>query len=301
MQKNSNIILISDDSTIEESMSLKLIPLRELDSLKTVSYKHGFNLELGSPEVILVYCQNTKEKQKECIDLIKHLRGQDSLNATSILLITDNFDKEFAIQAYSEFIDDYIIKDSEKGSILIKLMWALKKSSLNKELNKEKDFLTELGIVDAQTGFYMSDYREKIFNHELKYVETTTQNSILMVGASDSGQETFNYDELVMSIKASLRVSDVIFQAPDKKIYIMLPNTTLENIGVIFKKITANLTVPTSIIGVATDINGKSFELIETSLISNIGKANFSEEGYFIISDGGLDDANPEMNPGKIG
>ena len=120
MKNRNNIILITDDNSIEDLMSLKIIPLREMDSLKTVSFKQGFNQDFGRPEVILIYWDNNPAKENECIELIRHLRSKEKLNSTSIIMIMNEFNKEFVIKAYSEYIDDFILKSSEKSSVLIK-------------------------------------------------------------------------------------------------------------------------------------------------------------------------------------
>lgn len=289
MKKQSNIILITEDNSIEDLMSLRIIPLREMDSLKTVNFKQGFNQDFGRPDVIIIYWNNDASKENECIELIRHLRLKEKLKSTSIIMIIDEYDKEFIIKAYSEYIDDFIIKDSERGSVLLKIMWALKKSGLNKELNKERDFLKALGIVDLKTGFYVADYREKVFNHELNYTESDADNSIMMISASEEHKSNFNYEEVISSLKSSLRVSDVIFHGLNEKIFILFPYTPINTMGIIYKKLAANLTQPESLIAVATDIKGKSFSAIETSLLSNLAKAEFSEEGYLVIEEKPLD------------
>lgn len=286
----NNIILITEDKSIEDLMSLRIIPLREMDSMLTVNYKQGFNQDFGRPDVIMIYWNNDQNKANECIDLIRCLRSQEKLKSTSIIMIMDAYDKEFVIKAYSECIDDFILKETERGSVLLKIMWALKKSGLNRELNKEKDFLKMLGIVDAKTGFYVADYREKVFNHELTYLSTDSVSSIMLLAASEDGKSKFNYSEVINSLKSLMRVSDVIFHGLNEKMFILLPNTPIETMGVIHKKLAGNLTNPDSLISASTDIKGKSFSVIETMLVSNLAKAEFSEEGFVIVDETPLGD-----------
>jgi len=69
MEKQSNIILISDDETVEELMSLRLVPLREMDSFETIPYQTAFNEDFGKPDVILIYCNEDKKNKMNVLNL----------------------------------------------------------------------------------------------------------------------------------------------------------------------------------------------------------------------------------------
>ena len=285
MDKSCNILLVSNDPSIESELNPKIILLREVDSLYAVSYAEAYN-DIGKPDIIMVYCNDDKFQQNECLDLIKHLRNNENLYATSIILVVEKFDKGFLLNAYDENITDFVLKDAEQSTFLVKLMWAFRKNALIKELRKRKEFLSDFGVVDKKTGFYVSQYREKIFNHELNYIDTKkTINSILLIGASDKYKSNFNYDDVCEAIKNSVRASDIIFQGPNEKIYVLLPNTPLNKACHIFEAISIKLTKQKSIIAAITNINGKSFEIIEDKLLANISKAEMFEERYIILND----------------
>ncbi len=286
MTKQSNIILISDDENIEEIMSLRLVPLREMDSFESITYETAVKENFGQPDVIMIYCNEDKEKQAECIKLIRYIRNERKLFATSIILVLDSFNKEFILTAYSENITDFMLRDSEKGATLVKLMWALKQATIVRDLTRTKSFLTEIGILDKNTGFYLSKYREKLFNHELKYLELSDkESSILLIGASEEGKAVYDYKEIADVTKAFLRSSDVIFQGLNEKIYILLPNTPLDMVKNVFGKIKANIANKESVVAVAASINDKRFSNIETALLSALPKANLSDAKFLIVND----------------
>ncbi|MBR1753392.1 hypothetical protein IJ732_01025 [bacterium] len=286
MTKQSNIILISDDENIEEIMSLRLVPLREMDSFESITYETAVKENFGQPDVIMIYCNEDKEKQAECIKLIRYIRNERKLFATSIILVLDSFNKEFILTAYSENITDFMLRDSEKGATLVKLMWALKQATIVRDLTRTKSFLTEIGILDKNTGFYLSKYREKLFNHELKYLELSDkESSILLIGASEDGKAVYDYKEIADVTKAFLRSSDVIFQGLNEKIYILLPNTPLDMVKNVFGKIKANIANKESVVAVAASINDKRFSNIETALLSALPKANLSDAKFLIVND----------------
>lgn len=295
MEKQSNIILISDDNSVEELMSLRLVPLREMDSFESMSYKDAFEKNLWQPEVVLIYCTQDREKQSECIKLIRYLRNQKNLTSTSIVLVLDVFDKEFILTAYSENINDYMLRDSEKGATLVKLMWALKQSATVRDLIKTKSFLTDIAILDKNTGFYLSKYREKIFNHELKYLDLEKkQSSLLIIGASEDGKASYDYREIADITKAFLRTSDAIFQGLNEKIYILLPNTALNLVENVFVKIRSNIANLNSIVGAAAEVNGKNFSNLEAALLPALSRANSVESKFLAVNDIPNDDVNVE-------
>lgn len=286
MEKQSNIILISDDETVEELMSLRLVPLREMDSFETIPYQTAFNEDFGKPDVILIYCNEDKKKQDECIELIKHIRNEKKLVTSSIILVMESFNKEFVLTAYSENITDFLLRDSEKGSTLVKLMWALKQSSIVRDLTRTKSFLTDIGVLDKNTGFYLSKYREKVFNHELQYLDLDKkETSIMLIGASEEGKAVYNYRDIAKATKDYLRSSDVVFQGLNEKIYILLPNTPLNMVENVFKKIKDNLSNSNSVIATSASINGKSFMNLENALLSNLPKADKEEAKYYVVQE----------------
>ena len=279
---SGNIILISDDKRVEEILKPKIILLREVDEFCTKSYS---DTDIGTPDVILIYCSEDKEQQERCLDLIRSLKTNPALYATSIILVVDIFNRGFMMNAYAENINDYLLVNSEKSSVLIKLMWAFRQNSLIKELKKRKEFLTDFGVVDKVSGFYSSKYREKIFNHELNYLNTNRAfNSIVLIGAGEKAKATFGYDELVSAVKTSVRASDIVFSGLNEKLYILLPDTPIDKACKLFRKIKLKLNF--EVIAAITDISGKSFDIIEKSLLANISKAECEKDKFIIVSDG---------------
>ena len=285
MGKSSNILLIADDKTIEEVLSLKLIFLRGIDSYTSITYEEAYG-EIGHPEVILISCDENPENQERCLELIKHIKSNENLLCVSIILVLNKFDKEFLIRAYSEDISDFVLKDAEKGTILIRLMWALRQNTLIKDLKKRQAFLRDFGIVDDKTGFYLAKYREKVFDHEMKFFDLANkETSIMMIGASEEDKKSFDYKNIADVLKISLRSSDIIFHGLNEKIYVLLPDTPIGVVENVFKKITKTLINPKSVVGVATTVNGKNFGFIETSLTAHIGKAEYTPDNFLVVKE----------------
>ena len=272
MAKDNNVILISDDETIEEFMSLKLVPLREMDSFLSIDYKKAYK-SVGKPQVILIYCNSDKEQREECLKLIRHLRANEKLFATAIVLVMDNFDREFLLTAYSEDINDFMLRDAEKGSILLKLMWAFKQHTILKELRKRRDFLSDFGCVDKKTGVYKNKYKEDVFKHEYKYMDKKADNSVLLIGPSNAEGETYDYQNIVKVVQDFMRKTDIMIQGTGDKIYILLPNTPLVNVGNVYNKIKTNLKNPDSIVGTASIITEGNFKNLEKTLLANFDEA----------------------------
>jgi len=284
MSAESNIILITNDNNIVQFLKPKLILLREVDNLLTTNYTEALDkIKKTVPDTILLYCEEAKS---DCIKLIKTIKADAILKDISILLIVKEYDQDFVLNSYDENITDYLTLKSNDEEILMRTIWCLKKNALMKTVKKQHNLLEELGIIKSETGFYTSEYCEKVFENEFKYTKETNSESILMLVAPNEENKTLIKPiQLANAIKNSVRTSDIIVHAPANKFYILLPKTQLKGAFCVWDKIKSSIGEEYIINAGVSSIEEKTFEELKNSLLNALIESESTKNDLVIVSD----------------
>jgi DNA-binding response OmpR family regulator len=285
MPAESSIILVSDDDNIINVLKPKLILLREIDNILSTNYKEALEDIKNKnilPETILIYCG---AKKQECLNLIQNIKTDESTKKTSILLIIPKYDQDFVLSAYDEDITDYLILNPDSAEILMRTIWCLKKNANMKIIDKQNILLQELGVMDKSSGFYTNEYCEKILKMELKRLnESNTEGLLILISANEESKFELNSAKLAKAIKTSIRNSDLVVQGLANRFYILLEDTKLKGAFCVWEKIKRALGEQYKVIAGIASIGDKTFDDLKNELFAAIIEAVSTNQDVVIVN-----------------
>lgn len=231
----NNVILITNDELIADFVNPKLALLRDLDKILIVNYEKAVaSIKKNNPYTIILHADN----QENAIDLIKKIKSTKSIENIPVVLLLDNYDKDFIISAYDEKISDYMLLNSDDAEFLMRVIWSLKKNTIEQQNKQYFDLLENLKIINTQSGFYSNEYCDNVFELEFKKLKKETKNSVFMLVSLDEESKTqITTKEFAKIIKNATRTADIIAHAKSNRFYILLEKTDLSGGFRVFEKI----------------------------------------------------------------
>ncbi len=293
MSIQSNLILITNKDSVLDILKPKLVLLREIDNIISAKYSDAIDVvKKVAPDMVLIYCSSEKE---ECLDLIRKIKTDKSTENTSVLLVLDEYNQDFILNAYDENISDFFTMGSDDAEILIRTLWCLKKYTLAATISKQQILLEKLGVIDKTTGFFAEKDSAKIFETEFEVLKKTSTEAILMlVSASEESKTTLSVNTLSHGIKKSTRNSDVIVHAPSNRFFLLLPETNLRGAFRVWDKIKNNIGTEHNIVAGVSEIEGKDFADLKKELLNAIIEANSTEQNLVIVNENIQDCSNED-------
>lgn len=301
MSAESNIILITNNKNIVGILKPKLVLLREIDDILITNYNNAIdNIQKVMPDVILIYCSKEKD---ECLGLIKNIKLNEKTRNISVLLLVDEYEQDFLLNAYDELVDDYLNVNADDAEILMRTIWGLKKTVNMTSINKQKSLLESLSVIDKNTGFYTNEYCEKIFENEFKNLEKSNDDGILMlISASEESKTKLNPLQLAKAIKSSIRTSDVAVHSSANRFFVLLRETQLKGAFTVWDKIKRAVGEQYTINSAISTISGKTFAELQKELVNAIVGATATNQDLVIVSEDEKTDSNDwldRVNPQK--
>lgn len=301
MSAESNIILITNTKNIVDILKPKLVLLREIDDILTTNYNNAINnIQQVMPDVILIYCSTEKDT---CLELIKNIKSNERTRNISIVLLVDEYEQDFILNAYDEHVDDYLNVNADDAEILMRTIWGFKKTVNMTSISKQKSLLESLGVIDKNTGFYTNEYCEKIFENEFKNLEKTNYEGILMlISASNESKTKLNPLQLAKAIKTSIRTSDVVVHSSANRFFVLLRETQLKGAFTVWDKIKRAVGEQHTINAGISTISGKTFADLQKELVNALVEATSTNQDLVIVSDEEKSDTNDwldKINPQK--
>ena len=272
-----NILLITDEEEVAQSVLSKLVLLRESDSIAVCDYKSA-KVSLKTPSISVVIIHENEDREKT-INLIKSIKSSDC----EIILLANSYNREFILSAYDCGIADYFTADSDACEMLIRTINCFKIKSLKINSARNLELLKMLCVVDEETGFYKYKFCKDLLADIIS--NPATLNGMFIVLALDEDCKTrFSADKLSKAIKASVRCDDIVFVVKGGKFYLILPN--IDKIGAIsvVNKIQdildKNLIIRAGICRIA---DNAEFEKLEKSAFSALSEACQTKETAVIF------------------
>ncbi len=290
MSSESNIILITNNEEVIKILKPKLILLREVDNLSTSNYSDAVeNIKRDMPDTIIIH---GGEEKQECIDLIKLIKNDIATRHISILLVAEEYDRDFMLNAYDENIIDFVTVKSDAAEILMRTIWCLENNVLRNSFRKQYNLLKKLDVVNRETGFYTTEFCEKVFENEIQFNEKNRISAIIMeISPKEEEKLKINSRNLANAIQESVRVSDIIAHSVQNKFYILLTKTHLQGAQRVFNKIKENFGQDL-LIASATNIFHKNFAIIKNELLNGLIEAQNSKQDFIFV------ESEPEENQG---
>lgn len=232
MIDSNNILLITDYNEIAKTILEKLVLLRSNDCISVCNTKNAKKvLEKSLYYVVILHESEDKNSTIKMIRQIKEMKP----DAEIILLLNDT-NPEFILNAYDNGIYDYFLTDSDAYEMLIKTINCFKLRLLKENISRNEKFLYQLGVLDLKTNLYNYKYLKEIFIDLSDNLRI--QNGIFAILTLDETNKTkVSTNRLALAIKNSIRQDDIIAIARGGKFYLILPNIDLTGAKLLIQKI----------------------------------------------------------------
>lgn len=268
---DDNILLITDDEDAAEKVLSKLVLLRESDSIAVCDYKMARRiLEQPSVSIVLVHENESREKTLKLIQAIKSAEYE-------IILLVNDYDQDFILEAYDLGVSDYYSVTSESYEMLIRTVNCFKSRSLKVRFARDLALLEKLGVVDEETGFYKYKFSRELLAEFIKDVRVKNGMFIILV-LDESCKTRFSADKLSKAIKRSVRCDDVVSVARGGKFYIILPNVDKLGAFAVVNKVQDILGDKLIVRAGVCRIENKSFDRLEKEAFAALSEACLTNE-----------------------
>ncbi len=276
MSFNNIIAIIGDKFDAINVISSKLVLLRDLDKIVDTNLENAVEfLCQAMPNVIVLHARGDGE---ESLNAIKDIKANELLRNIPILLYSEDCTKEFLIDAFDLGISDIIKTPIADWELLIRVIWCIQKNEITINTNSRNNFLTNLGIIENNTGFYTEEYAEQLLDAEIdSAIKYKNPSCLMLVGPDDKffAQKSGLINGI---IKKSVRLNDSVGIRKDGKYYIYLPKTKLNGAYAVFERINNSLGIDFNVNAAVAEINDKDFkstkEMLEATYVKTKGQTN---------------------------
>ena len=284
MADANTVVIVSNKQEFLNQVSSKLVLLRSLDKVKTLSVEEAQNLFVDCiPNVLILHC---RDNDSQVINLIKKVKKQDIYKHCAILLINENCSRETIIEAFDSGINDVLFAPIIDYELLIRVIWCLKRNELSLSVESQSNFLTTLGVMQSQSGVYAQKYCDDFLKNEISQTKKYSQRACLLLISPDKKYPAYKDPENFISIiKKSIRLNDSVIVKDLDKFYIYLQKTKLNGAYSVFERINNNLGMESGANAGVVEIQEQKFEDIIEALDSALEKANENTNSLIVASD----------------
>ena len=252
----SNILLVTNEESITKDFPNKLILLRETDDLSYCDYEDAPDIVFtDKPDIVIVHEHNEKDKT---LNLIKYIKTQ----IDSVLLLINNYDRNFILSAYDEGIDDYFGINSDASEISIRTVNCIKKDNLKKTINRYSNYLKAYELLDSSDNYISSKNSENILNIELQ-TKNYRNGALLLIEPDEEGKASYSSEKMKTALNKSIRNTDIIAHSSGIKTFIMISEGGIAVAAKILDKIKKELNDKISIKAGICEITSNKFDIIE--------------------------------------
>lgn len=269
---SSSIVIISDDEIVAKVLRVKLSTLREVDSIKIAQTKDAvFEIESNTPYVVIVY---SKSDNNTILDFIKTIRETTKQYKTPILVVTDSLNEDFIVSGFDSGVDDFVSLKNSDGELLMRTILCMQKNELLREIASKNKLLTELNVLQEDSGFYLKDYSKKVFATEISYLQKYSQPAVFMIVSADVKCKNQLTPAVLGSIlKNCTRTRDMIGFYGEDKFYVLLSRTSAKGAMNVYERIKEELNEEYSISVGACEIDNMAFDDIYKNVTKSIAEA----------------------------
>ena len=216
---SNNILLITDYEDTAKNLLEKLVLLRENDNITVCNTKNMKKfLENSMYYIAILHEADSKNTTLRLINAIKEINKD-----IEIILALNDCNQEMILEAYDNGIYDYFTTDSAPYEMLIKTVNCFKLRQLKEVANRNIQFLNQMNVTDAKTGFYQYKALKDIFldiSDKLR-----VQNEFFVLVTLDEKTKTkVSTSRLAQAIKNNIRQDDIVATARGGKFYLIFPN-----------------------------------------------------------------------------
>lgn len=280
----NTVIIISDKQEFISQVSQKLVLLRNLDKVSSCSIDEVQTVfDAVNPNVIILHCVNNNIS---ALNLIKKIKKQKNYNNIPILFVNENCSRETVIEAFDNGISDILFMPIIDYELLIRVIWCLQKNETAMSIESRTNFLTTLGIVQAESGVYSQKYCDEFLKNEIAQTKKYSQKACLLLISPDKKYPDYkNPQDFISVLKKSTRLNDSIVIKDLDKYYIYLQKTKLNGAYSVFERINQNLGIDSGANAGVVEIQEQKFEDITEALEAALEKASENTNSLIVASD----------------
>ena len=181
--------------------------------------------------------------------------------------------------------------------LLIRVIWCLQKNELNLSIESRQEFLTNLGIVQAQTGVYTQKYCDDFLKNEIALTKKYSQKACILLISPDKKYPNYKSPkEFIEIIKKSIRLNDSIIIKDVDQFYVYLQKTKLNGAYSVFERINTNLGIDSGANAGVVEVQDQNFEDIKDALGAALIKACENSNSLIVASDFYVEEKKPKIN-----
>ena len=280
----NTVVIVSDRQELVSQISQKLVLLRNLDKIKSCSVEEAHNMFDGfNPNVLILHCDNNNV---HAINLIKKLKKQETYKNLPILLINENCSREVVVEAFDSGISDVLFMPIIDYELLIRVIWCLQKNELNLNIESRMNFLTNLGVVQSETGVYTQKYCDDFLKNEIAQSKKYSQRACILLISPDKKYPNYrNPKDFITVLKQSIRMNDSVVIKDVDQFYIYLQKTKLNGAYSVFERINNKLGIDCGANAGVVEVQDQKFEDIVTALSDALEKACENTNSLIVASD----------------
>lgn len=291
----NTVVIVSDKQELINQISSKLVLLRNLDKIKSCSIEEAQNMFDGfNPNVLILHCDNNNMR---ALSLLKRLKKQEEYKSLPVLLINENCSREVVIEAFDNGITDILFMPIIDYELLIRTIWCLQKNELNLSIESRMAFLTNLGVVQSDTGVYTQKYCDDFLKNEISQSKKYNQKACILLIAPDKKYPNYkNPKDFISIIKKSIRINDSVIIKDVDEFYVYLQKTKLNGAYSVFERINNNLGADFGANAGVVEVQEQSFEDIKDALNAALSKACENTNSLIVASDFYVKEKKPTIN-----
>ncbi len=277
--KKKSILIVFSEKRLAEITSKKINLLRSDDKITFVSYDDVNNVgNKISPSIVIVCHSNIKS-----LSIIDEIKKIFIAEKPPIILVTEKTSEDIFIDAYEKEIDDFFSINDSEPIILMRILNAIKKGKIQKNINIKNEILISQNFLDANNEIFKKDYASNILtNHFNKITDEQIENSVFLhLTMQKEENSNINLVEIGSILKNTIRETDIITYGNNNSFNIILENIDEEQTINLVNKINKNLEHKYLIYYTAIKITKNYNETINalTSLIN----MQITDKEYFIF------------------
>src|SRR5574344_1469256 len=180
MAEEHNLVLITQNDDITELVNPKLALLRSFDKIVSCKYQKALDvIEKSNPNSVIIHA----DEEKKTLDLIKKIKSFKP--QMPLILLLDEYNRDFIINCFDEKIDDYMVLKSDDTDFLMRVIWSMKKNALAQKNKEYFEILEDLRIINKQSGIYSIKYSSEILSSEVVKIIRQKNDAVFILISLD--------------------------------------------------------------------------------------------------------------------
>ena len=182
--------------------------------------------------------------------------------------------EEVVVNGFDSGINDFISVNNTDAEFLARLISCMKKSELLREIETKNKLLSELNVLQKESGFYTKEYSKKVIESEILSMQKYGRQCVLMVVSADVNYKTLLTPALLGHvIKKCTRHVDKVGFCGDDKFYILLYATNAKGAIYVYERLKQELNGEYTISVGACETDNLTFEEIDKNVMKSVTEA----------------------------